>query len=80
MPGRCFTRRLDGLGVSRWTAKPIADTVLSLDEGGTGVMGFDFLAETADMRAQHLRVNGVIGPPNLGEDLLEGDDFAGEAA
>ena len=71
--------RLNGLGVRWWTAKPIADPVLRLDEVGTCAIGFDFLAETANVRAQHLRVNGVIGPPNFGEDLLEGQDLAGEA-
>ena len=75
-----FTRRLAGLGVRRWTAKPIADPVLSLDEGGTGAIGFDLFSESADVRAQHLRINGVIGAPNFDEDLLEGEDFAGEPA
>ena len=72
-----------GLGGLSWgsrTAKAVANAGHGLYYGGTGAIRLDFLAETADVRAQHLRVNGVIGPPNLGEDLLEGDDFAGEAA
>ena len=80
MPVRGLSFRLDGLGVRRWTAKPIADPVLGLDEAGTREIGFDFLAETADVRAQHLRINDVISPPNCGGNLLKGADFAGEPA
>ena len=61
-PLRCFSLRLDGSGVRRWTAKPIADPVLRLNEGGTGTIGFDFPAETANVRAQHLMINGIISP------------------
>ena len=62
------------------TEKAVTNAGDSLYKRRTGAIGFDFLAETADVGAQHLRIHGVISPPNFGEDLLQGEDFAVEPA
>ena len=64
------------LGCGGQTAKAVADARHGLYQGGTGAIGFDFLAETAHVGAQYLWINGTISPPNLGEYLLEGENFA----
>ena len=62
------------------TAKAVANARYGLYYGGTGAFGFDFLAEAANVGAQHLRINDVIRPPKFGENLLDGEDFAVEPA
>ena len=68
--------RLGSLSWGSHTAKAVANAGHSLNKRGTGAIGFDFLAETANVGAQHLRINGGTGPPNFGEYLREGDNFA----
>jgi len=71
---------LGSLSCRSHTKKAVANAKYSLYYGGTGAIGFDFLAGTADVGAQHLRINGVISTPNFGEDLLGGEDFTVEPA
>ena len=72
--------RLESLSCGSHTAKAVAHARYSLYYGGTGAIGFDFLAQAADVGPQDLRINGVISPPNFGEDLLDGEDFTVEPA
>ena len=44
------------------TKKAVANARYSLFDGGTGAIGFDLIAEAANVGSQHLWINGVVGP------------------
>jgi hypothetical protein len=60
-------------------AEAVADTEFGEDEGGMFGIGFDFIAEMADVNAQVVGVLIVTRPPNLTEDVAVRQHHAGVA-